>query len=120
MLKFNKKFFLLVSILILFIIFFSYEIILKNSFEKIISNLTERKTTYEKIYLDFKKSELKFYKFKIHNKENFSYNYLFDCEEIIIKFNIKSFFSDTFISLNYRSLGSYKHSAYNQPLFRKY
>jgi len=97
LIKLNKKFFILIIIFFIIIIFLTHKIILKNSFESILGNLTEKKTTYNSIDFDFKNSKLKFYNFKIHNNKNFTYKNLIVCEEIIIKYDFKSFFSDTFI-----------------------
>ena len=97
MIKLKKNFFILIFVSLIIIIFFTYKIILKYSFENILSNLTDKKTTYESIDIDLRNSNLKFYNFKIHNNKNFTYENLIVCEEIIVKYNFKSFFSDTFI-----------------------
>ncbi len=89
-----KKIFFIFFSLVILIIFFQ-GIIIHKVIHFSLEKITEKKVKIENVNIDFKKQKLIISDIKILNNQNFSYENIFFCSEIIIYFNFFNLFKET-------------------------
>ena len=90
-----KKALIILFSLIIFL-FLTYELITLKLFKFAITQITKKRVDIEDIKIDFSESKIKINNLKIFNEKNYYYENLFFSDEIVLFFNLKTIFSDTF------------------------